>query len=107
MFNLILGVLLPFIGTTIGACFVFLLHNQINNSLEKMMLGFAGGVMIAASVWSLIIPAIEISSGLKELSFLPAVIGVLLGMFFLICIDKLIQKLHIKNKYQEENAYYE
>ena len=97
MFNLIIGMLLPFFGTTLGAFFVFFLQNKINNKLEKIMLGFAGGVMLAASIWSLIIPAIDSSSHLNSLSFLPATIGIITGVAFLIVIDKIIIKINKKN----------
>ena len=97
MFNLIFGILLPFFGTTIGSFFVFFLRNKINSKLEKFMLGFAGGVMLAASVWSLIVPAIDSSSHLNSLSFLPATIGIIAGLLFLIIVDKIYSNLIDKN----------
>lgn len=94
----IIGIILPFVGTTLGASLVFFFKNNINKKLQKFLLGFAAGVMIAASIWSLIIPSIEKSSHLEKLSFLPAVIGFVLGMLFLLVLDKYINKCHVKNK---------
>ena len=80
--EMILGLLLPFIGTTVGASMVFFLKDKLNEKVEKILLGFASGVMIAASVWSLIIPAIDMSSS-TAIPWLPAAIGFLLGISFL------------------------
>ena len=87
--------LLPFLGTTLGAGTVFFLKNQLNKNFEKLLLGFASGVMVAASVWSLIMPAIESSEAMGKLAFLPAAVGVALGMAFLFLLDKIIPHLHI------------
>ena len=89
MLNLSIGILLPFIGTTLGSMFVFFLRNRLNSQLEKLMLGFAAGVMMAASVWSLIIPAINSSNVLGRFDFFPASVGIILGLAFLIIIDRL------------------
>ena len=70
-----IGIMIPFIGTALGAFFVFLLKNNLKPNMERLFVGFASGVMIAASIWSLIIPAIDKSSYLGKLSFLPAAIG--------------------------------
>lgn len=86
--------LTPFIGTTLGAAMVFFMKGEMNQKVRKMLLGFAAGVMIAASVWSLLIPALELSEGLGRLSWLPAVIGFLLGIGFLLALDTLIPHLH-------------
>ncbi len=96
MFNLSMGILLPFLGTTLGSFFVFFLRNRINNKIEKVLLGFAAGVMIAASVWSLIIPAINGSDHLNNWSFLPAVVGIVFGVIFVIILDKIVTKINIK-----------
>jgi ZIP family zinc transporter len=96
---LAIGLLIPFVGTTLGAAMVYLMKDKINDRLEKFLLGFASGVMIAASVWSLIIPSIEMS-GEYELQFLPAAVGFLLGMVFLLLLDSVIPHLHI-DKTQE------
>ena len=84
--DILLGILIPFIGTTLGAMLVFFIKNNINNKYEKFMLGFASGVMIAASIWSLLLPAIDMS---KHIKWLPPTIGFMLGIFFLLLINKL------------------
>ena len=94
-----IGLLIPFLGTALGSAMVFFMKDKINDRLEKFLLGFASGVMIAASVWSLIIPSIEMS-GEYELQFLPAAVGFLLGMVFLLLLDSVIPHLHI-DKTQE------
>ena len=78
-----------------GSACVFLMKNQMNEKLEKMLLGFASGVMIAASVWSLLIPSIEMSEDYGKLSFIPASVGFILGMAFLLLLDSIIPHLHI------------
>ena len=83
-----IGILIPFIGTTLGSCMVFLMKNKINIYFEKILLGFASGVMIAASIWSLIIPAIEMSQKNSTTTWIPASLGILLGVLFLILLDK-------------------
>ena len=94
--NVLLGILIPFIGTTLGAAMVFLMKNQIKPKIEKFLLGFASGVMIAASIWSLIIPAIDMTTGFNEkLTWIPAAVGFLLGILFLLGLDMLIPHLHL------------
>jgi len=95
--EIIAVVLLPFLGTTIGAAFVFFLKGQMNRSLQRCLTGFASGVMVAASVWSLIIPAIDQSAHLGKLSFLPAFIGVWAGFLFLLALDHFIPHLHLNS----------
>lgn len=85
---IILGILLPLIGTTLGSSFVFFLRNKIDDRINKLMIGFAIGVMLAASIFSLIIPSIEMSNG----SIIPVSVGLLLGFLFLIIINKLTEK---------------
>lgn len=97
-FFIILGIIIPFIGTTLGSFLVFFFKNSINSKLEKYLLGFASGVMIAASIWSLLIPAIASSSNLGKLNFLPATIGFSFGIIFLMILDIYISKLNIRNK---------
>ena len=89
MMKAALGVFIPLIGTTLGAATVFFLKKDMGPRLQKALLGFASGVMIAASVWSLLIPAIDMAeaSGTKA-AWLPAVAGFLLGMGFLLFLDK-------------------
>ncbi len=91
------AVLLPFLGTTLGAGCVFLLRGKINRTLERSLTGFAAGVMVAASIWSLIIPAIDQSAHLGKLSFLPALIGVWGGFGFLLLLDYIIPHLHLNS----------
>lgn len=91
----LLGILIPFFGTSLGAGCVLFLKKGINEKIEKQLLGFAAGVMVAASVWSLLIPAIEQSASLGKLSFLPAVIGFSLGIVLLPLVDKLTPHLNL------------
>jgi ZIP family zinc transporter len=93
--EIIAVILLPFLGTTIGAAFVFFLKGQMNRTLQRSLTGFAAGVMVAASVWSLIIPAIDQSAHMGKLSFIPAFIGVWAGFLFLLALDYLIPHLHL------------
>ncbi len=93
--NIILGVLIPLIGTTLGSACVFFLKGEIGNKLQKVLLGFAAGVMVAASVWSLLIPAMDMSADMGKLSFLPALVGFLLGMGFLLLMDSVIPHMHV------------
>ena len=95
--NPLIIILFPFIGTTFGALSVFLLKNELKPSVEKLFLGFASGVMIAASVWSLIIPSINHSENMGKLAFIPAVVGIALGMLFLLLLDKIIPHLHLNS----------
>ena len=99
--NIALGILIPFVGTTLGAACVFFLKNELKNGIQKGLLGFASGVMVAASVWSLIIPAIEMSEHMGKLSFLPAAVGFALGMGFLLLMDKITPHLHLNSKEPE------
>lgn len=89
------GLLIPFSGTTLGAVMVFLMRGKLNRELERVLTGFAAGVMVAASVWSLIVPAIESSSGLGTLAWLPAFVGFWAGILFLLGLDKAIPHLHL------------
>jgi len=88
------GLLLPLIGTAAGAACVFLLKKDLGTGVQRALAGFAAGVMVAASIWSLIIPAIEQSSAKGRLSFLPAFAGFWLGILFLLLLDHLIPHLH-------------
>ena len=93
--------LIPFLGTTLGSAMVFFMKQEMNKRLEKLLLGFASGVMIAASVWSLLIPAIEMSEEKSSLSWLPAAAGFLLGMGFLLLLDSLVPHLHMDSEKPE------
>ena len=89
------GLMIPFLGTTLGAGMVFFMKGSMNQKLEKMLLGFAAGVMIAASVWSLLIPSIEMTEQAGGIAWIPACVGFLLGMIFLLLLDSVIPHLHL------------
>ena len=93
--NIFAGIMIPFIGTTAGAACVFFLRGQLKAGVQKALLGFASGVMVAASVWSLLIPAMDMSSHMDKLAFLPAALGLLLGIGFLLAMDRLVPHLHL------------
>ena len=92
---LMAGLLIPLAGTMLGASFVFFMKKEMSNLLQKTLLGFASGVMVAASVWSLLIPAIEMQAGNGRWAVLPATVGFLLGMGFLLMLDDLTPHLHL------------
>ena len=96
-----IGIIIPFIGTALGACFVFLLKDKMNEMLQKCLLGFAAGVMVAATVWSLLIPSIEMSESMENLAFVPAAIGFSVGIFFLLIMDRIIPHLHLHDSQPE------
>ena len=89
------GILIPFLGTTLGAACVFFMKKSLSDLVQRSLAGFAAGVMVAASVWSLLIPAIEQSENMGKLSFLPAFIGFWTGVLFLLALDHLIPHLHV------------
>lgn len=95
MTTLIIGLLIPLLGTMIGAAFVFLMKDEMPLRLQKTLLGFASGVMVAASVWSLLIPAMEMEESKGAWAVLPAAVGFLLGMGFLLLLDELTPHLHL------------
>ena len=99
--EVIWGLLIPFLGTTLGSAMVFLMKDKINNKIEKLLLGFASGVMIAASICSLLIPSIEMAEEQKIIAWIPASIGFLLGIIFLLILDSIIPHLHIHSNSQE------
>ena len=86
---------LPFLGTALGAAMVFLLRGKMSDLLRKLLLGFASGVMVAASVWSLLIPSLEMGAAAGGMTWLPAAVGFVLGILFLLLLDTLIPHLHI------------
>ena len=96
--KIILGILIPFIGTSLGAAMVFVLRRQISDRLNKILTGFAAGVMVAASFWSLLEPALESSAGMGTLAFLPAAIGFLAGVGFLLLLDDVTPHMHFNNQ---------
>ena len=93
--QLLIGLLIPFLGTTLGSALVFLMKDKLNKKLEKIILGFASGVMIAASIWSLLIPSINMSEEQGVTAWAPAASGFLLGIVFLLLLDSLIPHLHL------------
>ena len=93
--DVLTGAMIPFAGTAAGAACVFFMKKNLSRNVQRALTGFAGGVMVAASVWSLIIPAMEQSDSMGKLSFLPAVIGFWLGILFLLLLDSVIPHLHM------------
>ena len=96
-----LGILIPFLGTTAGAACVFFMKRTLGDLVQRSLAGFAAGVMVAASIWSLLIPAIEQSAGLGRFAFFPAFAGFWLGVLFLLALDHLIPHLHIGSEQAE------
>ena len=99
--QILIGIFIPFVGTALGAACVFFMKDAMNQNIQKALLGFASGVMVAASVWSLLIPAIEMSEDKGQLAFLPAAIGFVLGILFLLGMDHLIPHLHMDSDVPE------
>ena len=96
-----LGILIPFLGTTLGAACVFFMKKSLGDLVQRSLAGFAAGVMVAASIWSLLIPAIEQSENMGRFSFLPAFIGFWAGVLFLLLLDHLIPHLHVGSDQSE------
>jgi len=96
-----LGIMIPFLGTTLGAACVFFMKKSLGDLVQRSLAGFAAGVMVAASIWSLLIPAIEQSENMGKLSFLPAFIGFWSGVLFLLLLDRLIPHLHVGSEQAE------
>ena len=96
-----LGILIPFLGTTLGSACVFFMKQSLSDLVRRSLAGFAAGVMVAASTWSLLIPAIEQSEDMGKLSFLPAFIGFWSGVLFLLLLDRLIPHLHVGSEQAE------
>ena len=99
--EIVRGVMLPFLGTTLGASCVMFMKKEMNPMVQKAMTGFASGVMVAASIWSLLIPALEGSEELGHFMFFPAVIGFWVGMLFLLLLDHTIPHLHMNSEEAE------
>ena len=99
--NTLVGILIPFAGTALGSAMVFFMRKEMNERLQKMLLGFASGVMIAASVWSLLIPAIDMAEQKGGIPWLPPAVGFLLGMGFLLVLDTLTPHLHFTDEEPE------
>ena len=99
--QIFLGLAIPFLGTTLGAAMVFLMKKEMNKKVEKILLGFASGVMIAASVWSLLIPSIEMAETQGKVAWIPAAIGFLLGIVFLLVLDSVVPHMHLESEKTE------
>ena len=99
--NVLLGVMIPFFGTAAGAACVFFLKDEIKPAIQKSLLGFASGVMVAASVWSLLIPAMEMSEEMGKFRVVPAAVGFSLGICFLLLMDQVIPHLHLDHEEPE------
>ena len=89
------GIFIPFIGTTLGSALVLFMKDKLNAKLQRALTGFAAGVMVAASIWSLIMPAMEQSAGMGKFSFVPAVAGFWIGILFLLLLDRIIPHMHL------------
>ncbi|MDC7237789.1 MAG: ZIP family metal transporter [Sphaerochaetaceae bacterium] len=101
MNKVILGLMIPFIGTTLGSAMVLLMKKDLSNHIQKILLGFASGVMIAASVWSLLLPALDMAAAQGVVEWVPAAVGFLFGIFFLLALDKIIPHLHAYSDHPE------
>lgn len=99
--SLAVGLMIPFAGTTLGSAMVFLMKNRLNKKFENFLLGFAAGVMIAASVWSLLMPSIDMAANQGKTAWLPAASGFLMGMIFLLALDSIIPHLHMDSNEPE------
>lgn len=95
------GLMVPFVGTTLGSACVFFMKKKMSLNVQKALTGFAAGVMVAASIWSLIIPAMEQAENMGKLAFLPAVAGFWIGIFFLLLLDHIIPHLHLNSEKTE------
>lgn len=95
------GILLPLLGTTLGAACVFFMKKKLNDSIQRALTGFAAGVMVAAAIWSLLIPSIEQSSDMGKWSFVPAASGFILGILFLFLLDKIVPHHHLGEEEDE------
>ena len=96
--DIFLGIMIPFIGTNLGAGMVFFLKNQISENVQKLLTGFAAGVMVAASFWNLLQPALDSSEGMGKLSFIPAAVGFLIGIGFLLLLDEVTPHMHMDHQ---------
>ncbi len=99
--QLFIGLLIPFTGTLLGAAMVFLMKNEMDKKVEKILLGFASGVMIAASIWSLLIPSIDMAEEQGKIGWFPAALGFLLGIVFLLTLDSIIPHIHLGSEKPE------
>lgn len=95
------GILIPFLGTVLGSACVFFMRKNLNDSVRRILTGFAGGVMASASIWSLLLPSLEQSKSMGKLSFVPAAVGFIVGILFLLLLDKIIPHLHLSSSESE------
>lgn len=101
MENAVIGILIPFVGTSLGAACVYAMKQELDRQVQRGLTGFASGVMIAASIWSLLIPAMEEAAPLGKFAFVPAVAGFWLGIFLLLALDRLVPHLHMYSEKAE------
>ncbi len=99
--NILWGAILPFVGTVLGAACVFFLRGEMKNHTQRIFLGFAAGVMMAASVWSLLLPALSQSQRYEKFAFVPAALGLIIGMLFLLLLDKLVPHINPASRQEE------
>lgn len=99
--QVLLGLLIPFVGTTLGSACVFFMRGEMNRTVERALQGFAAGIMIAASVWSLLIPSMEQSEAMGKWAFVPAVVGLMAGVLFLLLLDHVIPHQHLNSEKAE------
>lgn len=100
--DLIIGLFIPFIGTSLGSALVYLMKNELSKKLQKSLSGFAAGVMVAASIWSLLIPAMEmVEEKMGRIAWIPAVVGFAVGIIFLLFLDSVIPHQHIDSEFSE------
>lgn len=99
----LIGILIPFVGTSLGSSFVLFMKKNMSEKFQKITIGFAAGVMIAASVWSLILPSVEMAENQGIISWIPATVGLILGVVFLIIINKTAEKLENKRNGKKMN----
>ena len=101
MIDVLQGIFIPFLGTSLGSACVLFMRDRMNEMLQRALTGFAAGVMVAASVWSLLIPAMDYASAMGRLSFIPAVVGFLIGILFLLLLDHAVPHLHMNSAQAE------
>lgn len=101
MENIAIGLLIPFFGTVLGSGMVIFMKDKMDQRVEKALLGFASGVMIAASIWSLLLPSIEMSEQQGVIGWIPAAVGFMLGILFLLLLDTVVPHLHLETDQPE------
>ena len=99
--EIIIILLIPFLGTMLGSAFVFFMRKEMPTRLQKLLLGFSSGVMVAASVWSLLMPSMELNEGMGKMAIVPTTVGFLIGMGFLLLLDLMTPHLHFDSKNPE------